>query len=469
MSTRTPPNIIQIVADDMGYGDFGCFNFGASQTPHLDALLQEGVCLTQHYSASPLCAPARAALLTGRYPHRTGVIDTICLSRRDCLAVRETTLADLLGGAGYRTGCIGKWHSGSVEPRYHPNARGFEEFVGFRAGWNNYFDYRLDWNGKLEPGDGTYITDVFSDQAVDFVERRQKEPFYLHLAYSAPHFPLEVPEEDLRPFAETGRHTDAVARIYAMIRRMDAGIGRLLETLDRLGLRENTIVSFTSDNGPQFSGSGEECSDRFNCGFRGAKGSVHEGGIRVPLAIRWPAGLEGGRHFHDLVHFSDWLPTLCAAAGVEPPTDRPIDGVDILPALRGEGHKRLRTQRFWQWSRAVPVVTHNAAMRDGDWKLVRPGAELANTMTPLPGWDHDLRLYQDVDFFPEKYIGGIPEAQGVPPCVGAEPDPPLLFNLANDPLETTNLADQHPNRLSRMLRALENWFDEVEAERKQIS
>jgi len=450
----------------MGYGDFACFNYGLSQTPHLDALLSESVCLTQHYSASALCAPARAALLTGRYPHRTGVIDTICLSRLDCLATREVTIGDYFKNTGYSTGCVGKWHSGNVEKKYHPNSRGFDEFAGFRAGWWHYFDWRLDYNGSFKESDGRYLTDVFTDEAVSFIQRHRNEPFFLHLAYNAPHGPLEVPEEDLASFLESGRHNKGVSHVYAMIKRMDAGIGRVLATLEKEGLKDNTIVVFTSDNGPQFGcGDDDWRLDRFNCGFRGSKGSVHEGGIRVPLMIRWPDGLEGGRHYHDLVHFTDWLPTLASAAGIELPHDAPIDGQNVLPALRGEGTSKLNQKRFWQWSRGVPVITHNAAMRDGDWKLVRPGVELANSMK---GWDQDLKLYADVDLNPEKYLDGVPEATGRPACVGAEPDPPLLFNLASDPLETTDLSDKHPETVSRMLCELDNWFEDVENDRRTI-
>jgi len=462
-----PPNIIFILADDMGYGDFACFNSGLTKTPHLDALVSDGVCLTQHYSASALCAPARAALLTGRYPHRTGVIDTICLSRLDCLASREITMGNRFQAAGYSTGCIGKWHLGSVERKYHPNARGFDEFVGFRAGWWPYFDCRLDYNGSWKETGGRYLTDVFTDEAVSFIRRHRNAPFFLHLAYNAPHGPLEVPKEDLAPFLESGRHNKGVSHVYAMIKRMDDGIGRILATLENEGLKDNTIVIFTSDNGPQFGcGDDDWRLDRFNCGFRGAKGSVHEGGIRVPLLARWPDGLQGGTYYHDMVHFIDWLPTLATAAGIKLPKDVSLDGYNILPALHGEGKKRLDPKRFWQWSRGIPTITHNAAMRDGDWKLVRAGSELANAMT---GWEQDLSIYADVDMHPERYLGGVPEATGRPPCLGAEQAPLLLFNLAADPHETTDLSAKYPHVTSRMLCEMENWFEDVERDRRSIT
>ncbi len=461
------PNIVLIMADDMGYGDFAFFNCGLTQTPHIDSLLPDGVCLTQHYSGSALCAPARAALLTGRYPHRSGVIDTLCLSRLDCIATREITIGDRFKAAGYATGYIGKWHSGNVERKYHPNARGFDEFAGFRAGWWNYYDWCLDYNGSFKKSDGRYLTDVFTEEAVSFIHRHRQEPFFLHLAYNAPHTPLQVPKEDLAPFLGSGRYNKGVSHVYAMIRRMDAGVGRVLDALGKEGLRRNTIVVFTSDNGPEFGcGDDDWRLDRFNAGFRGAKGNVHEGGIRVPLLIRWPDGLPGGKFCHELIHFTDWLPTLAAAASVALPGTPSLDGHNVLPALRGEGLP-FNPKRFWQWSRGVPVITHNAAMRDGDWKLVRPGAKLANS---LKGWRRDLKLYADVDSNPWKYVDtGVPEATGRPPCLEMPARAPMLFNIAADPFETSDLGCQHPDVVARMSCELEAWFDDVENDRRTIA
>jgi len=454
------PNIVFILADDMGYGDFGVFNDGLSRTPTLDELVTESVCLTQHYAASPVCNPSRAALMTGRYPHRTGSIDTLDSRGLDRLALREVTLADMLRAAGYATGLIGKWHLGALDPRYHPNARGFDEFVGFRGGWQDYYQWRLDRNGTIEPPDGRYLTDVFTEEAVQFVRRHSKEPFFLHLCYNAPHFPLQAPEGDMRPFVEAGKFTKGVSTIYAMIQRMDSGVGRLLEELGRQGIAENTIVVFTSDNGPQFGGEGEMCTTRFNCGFNGAKGWVYEGGIRLPLLIRWPAGLDGGLQFHQMVHMTDWLPTLLAAAGLEPPNDIRLDGINVLPVLRGESGK-VQTRRFWQWNRYTPLVTCNAAFRDGEWKLVRPRIEEAMRISKQDGqWDRAAR------YEPEKITRVItdPEPERtVPP-----PPPPQLFNIEEDPLEQTDLASQCPDRVKKMLTELETWFESVEAERRTI-
>ncbi|MDT8389130.1 MAG: sulfatase-like hydrolase/transferase [Lentisphaeria bacterium] len=459
------PNILFILADDMGYGDFSCFNYGASKTPNLDALLKESVCLTQHYSASALCAPARAGLLTGRYPHRTGVIDTIAAGEMDCLATRETTMADIFKAAGYATGLVGKWHCGCIQQKYHPNARGFDEFAGFQGGGSDYFDWVLNYNGASRISDGRYLTDVFTEEAVSFIQRHRDEPFFLHLAYNAPHGPLQAPEDEVAPFLEDGRFNLGVSHIYGMIKRMDEGIGRVLETLDKEGLRDNTIVMFTSDNGPQFSGKDEWRIERFNCGFRGSKGSVHEGGIRVPLLIRWPAGLEGNRQYHDFVHFTDWLPTLAAAADIPIPADLTLDGQNVLPALRGDGPSLLNPKRFWQWSRGVPTITHNAAMRDGFWKLVIPGDVSANR---FDGWREDLKATADSRANAERYRDKPPDAVGRPVFLDEPPQTPLLFNLAADPLEKQNLAEACPDRVRKMMTELEAWFERVEEDRASI-
>lgn len=454
------PNILFILADDMGYGDFGVFNKGLSCTPALDRLVSESICLTQHYSASAVCAPARASLVTGRYPHRTGAIDTLEGRGLDRLALREVTIANIFKSAGYATGLIGKWHLGALDSRYHPNNRGFDEFTGFRGGWEDYYDWQLDYNGKFQKTDGRYLTDVFTEEAVQFIQRHRKENFFLHLTYNAPHSPFQAPDEDLRFFLNPDKFTRGVSFIYAMIYRMDKGIQRLLDELKKQGIEKDTIVLFTSDNGPQFGGQGDMCTTRFNCGFNGAKGSVYEGGIRVPMVIRWQAGLEGGYRIDDMVHFSDWLPTLLSAAGIEVPKNPEIDGWNVLPALRGEKGK-VNTKRFWQWNRYTPVVTSNAAMRDGEWKLVRPA--IKETM-----WisKEDGEMDRALKYHPEKFTDICREPEPhreVPP-----PPPPQLFNIEKDPLEKDDLAISEPQRVKKMLAEMEKWFEEIDTERRNI-
>ena len=454
------PNIIYILADDMGYGDFSAFNNGLSQTPVLDQLITQSTCLTQHYSASPICSPSRAGFLTGRYPHRTGAIETRELRGLCNLALRETTIPDMFKSAGYTTGLVGKWHNGCLQNRFSPNARGFDEFIGFRSGWQDYFNWIIDRNGHHEKTDGRYLTDVFTEEAVSFITRHQKEPFFLHLAYNAPHTPLQALDEDIAPFAQTGKFNTAVSTIYGMIRRMDIGIGRLLETLDQLGLTDNTIVCFTSDNGPQFGGRGENSTVRFNCNFNGAKGNVYEGGIRVPMIMRWPDGLKANQQIDHMIHACDWFPTLLSTANVDVPNTLNIDGTNILPVLQNESNK-VPDQRFWQWNRYQPEVTSNAAMRDGDWKLVRPVSK--ETTWTDPAEQEEDSKFRDAPWEHFEPVEGPFPHRELP-----SPPPAELYNIADDPLEQNNLADQHPNRAHKMLTQLETWFEDVEKDRAAI-
>jgi len=454
------PNIVLILVDDMGYGDFGVFSEGRTQTPALDQLVTESVCLTQHYSGSPVCNPSRASLLTGRYPHRTGSIDTLEWRGLERLALRERTLADMLKPAGYATGLMGKWHLGAYDPRYHPNRRGFDEAACFRGGMHDYYNWRIEIQDAVHRADGRYLTDVWTEHAVQFIRRHKDGPFFLHLTYNAPHGPLQCPEEDVAPFAETGRFNKGVSTVYGMIRRMDTGVRRVLETLADCGIEDETIVLFTSDNGPQFGGQGENCTTRFNCGFHGSKGTTYEGGVRVPLLLRWPGQLDGGRHFHEMVHMTDWVPTILAMVGLEPPAEIDLDGVNVLPVLRGEGGK-VCTRRFWQWNRYTPVGTCNAAVRDGDWKLVRPAIREAMAVPDIQ-WLH-TSMYE-----PEHFIDNGVIQEPDPPREIPEAPPAELYNIADDPLEQTDLSAKHPGQASRLLRELETWFEGVEADRRSI-
>jgi len=448
----------------MGYGDFGCFNNGLSETPTLDQMVRDDLCLTQHYSASPVCAPARASLLTGRYPHRTGVTDTLETRGLDRLALRELTVADLIRRAGYATGLVGKWHNGAYDPRYHPNRRGFDEFAGFSGGWQPYFNWRMDRNGSQSRADGRYLTDVFTGEALEFIRRHRRERFFLYIAYNAPHFPFESPEADFARFQNLDKFTFAVSQIYAMIRSMDRGIAAVLEELDRTGLADNTLVMFTSDNGPQFGGQGDMCSDRFNCGFAGAKTLVYEGGIRLPMVMRWPAGIDGGgRRIDDVIHFTDWLPTILAAARLDVRSIAPdlrLDGENVLPILKGERGK-VPEQRFWQWNRYTPDGECNAAMRDGRWKMVRPAIKELMMVS-----SEDLAIDINSKYNPDKYsdILRAPEPARIrPPTPAAQ-----LFDILSDPFETRDLAAEQPERVSRMTNEIVRWFESVELDRRTI-
>ena len=473
----TKLNVILIVADDMGYGDFGVFSDGAVRTPHLDRLVSEGVCFRQHYSGSPICAPARASLLTGRYPHRTGALTQHEIHGLDRISLRETTMADCFRGAGYATGLVGKWHNGTFDRRYEPHQRGYDEFTGFCGGWTDYYGYHLRRNDSTFSSDGTYLTHALTAEAVDFVRRKRDSPFFLTLAYSAPHSPFQAPHEVVRPYLEKGFNR-IVATTYAMIEIMDAGVGRLLEQLDREGLRDDTIVLFTSDNGPAFFNppymlkEGESTfNERFNAGMKGSKGWVYEGGIRVPMVLRAPGALEGGRMLDDLAHFTDWLPTLLALTGVERPGGRPLDGQDLSPLLRGEP-QQVEPKRFWQFQFYAPDVGTNAAVRDGDWKLVRPMIEGTRFFKPeLCESPEDVartRAFVEAEMKHKENPAAIQDILPIPRLKKLQPEPPQLYSLTDDPGEERDLAQVEPDRVSRMLRDLEQWFEDVEAERATI-
>ncbi|HLI15588.1 MAG TPA: sulfatase-like hydrolase/transferase [Acidimicrobiales bacterium] len=451
---RAPRCIVVIVADDLGFGDLGRWNFGASSTPAIDRLAAGGCCLSQHYSGSPVCAPARAALLTGRYPHRTGALDTIEAYGHDRLFRSERTLGDVLGAAGWRTGYVGKWHNGAFDPRYWPTARGFDEFFGFCGGWQDYYDYRLQADGAPVGPDGSYLTARLTDEAVAFVERHASERFLLLLAYNAPHFPFQAPEATVERYLARGFRL-GVARIYAMVEELDRGVGRLVEALERHRLLEDALVLFTSDNGPQFGGEGEQSTRRFNCGFAGHKGLVFEGGVRTPAIVHWPGRLRGGTVSHDLAHFVDWLPTFADLAGAPLGDGPPLDGVSLAPTLLGSPRAEYPA-RFWQWNRFEPVWGCNAAMRDGDWKLVVPAAR---ELLQISAEDRA----NDVAAKRRGLIGEIVTRTGDRPEAPAPPEP-MLFDLSADPLETTDCRAREPARAERMLGELESWFRQVVAE-----
>jgi len=467
------PNVILIVADDMGYGDFGLFNDGPARTPCLDELATQGVCLSQHYAGSPVCSPSRAALLTGRYPHRTGALTPMEVRGMDRIALDEVTIGDVFKQSGYATGLIGKWHNGALDKRYHPNARGFDEFFGFCGGWMDYFDWCVDRNGRRETADGRYLTDVFTDEAVGFVTRHRHDSFLLSVMYNAPHTPLQAPDDVIQPYIDAGLNT-GVAITYAMNEIMDRGIARIVETLDALGLAEDTILMFTSDNGPAFSLAGRPdqvpegvSTDlrRYNCGFNGAKGSVYEGGIRVPMIIRWPGGLERCRQVEEMVHGVDWLPTLAALCGIKCLVGRSLDGRNASKVLHGESN--ASPARFWQLNQFEPVGWINAAMREGAWKLVRPRvAQRSKTEVDERFMERYIELDIKYKYHPDEVTELMSEP--APNLITSPPGEIELYHIENDPLEKINLAISEPERTGRMLGELQAWFEDVEAERQRI-
>ncbi len=422
------PNVILILADDMAIGDLSLFNEGRSRTPRLDALIGESVYFENAYSGSPVCAPSRAALLTGRFPHRTGsvTLNQIKYPELTRLHLDETTIADVFSANGYATGLVGKWHSGPGA-EYHPLKRGFDEYTGFNDSTDikTYFKYQLDIQGEYKPFEGPNLTDVFTERAIDFVKRNKEKPFFLHLAHYAPHRPLSAPQELIDYYLGKGL-PEKTATVYAMVEVMDKGIGQLLDELDALGIAEKTLVFFASDNGPD-----PLVGDRFNGQNRGTKYMAYEGGIHVPLMFRWPGTLPAQKR-SETIHFVDIFPTLIKVCGLKQDGDvKPLDGVSIAGLLSDNyAAPTLPEFRFWQWNRKTPDYSHNAAVRFGPWKLVRPFVTSNIPKTPST-------------------------------------ETPLLYNLAEDPQEETDRAVDNPELYQRLTEKLNTWSAEVERDRLQ--
>jgi arylsulfatase A len=408
------PNFVIIMADDMGYGDIGCFGNKRIKTPHLDRLAVKGVKLTDFHSSGAVCSPTRAGLLTGRYQQRAGIPTVIFADPKrpthpHGMQDREQTFAELLTAAGYRTAIFGKWHLGYYK-KYNPVRHGFGQFRGYISGNVDFFSHidqagRLDWWRDDQLADETgYTTHLITKHSVAFIEANGDKPFCLYVPYEPPHYPYQGPNDKPvrsvgkpRGPAETKQSRDEIQRAYKeMVEEMDTGIGQIMATLKKRGLDQNTLVIFFSDNGATQQGS--------NGPLRGRKGQVWEGGHRVPFIAHWPEQIKAGRVSNDLAISLDVMPTILAAANVDFPTDRKFDGVNLLPLLT-EGKSLGRRQLFWGHGKS-------RAMRDGSWKLVMNA----------PGQKQ-----------------------------------PGLFDLADDLAEQADLAKQEPGLLKKMLAAIQAW------------
>jgi arylsulfatase A-like enzyme len=330
-----PPNIVVILADDSGWGDYSISGNTNLRTPNIDSIGRAGASFDRFYVCA-VCAPTRAEFLTGRYHPRGGVRGVSTGQER--LNLDERTVAEAFRAAGYATGAFGKWHNGSQWP-YHPNARGFAEFYGFTSGhWGEYFDPILEHNGQLVRGRG-YIADDLTDHALAFIEQNRDRPFFCYLPFNTPHSPFCVPDEPWNRFKDhpvplrgpDGDKEDLpVTRcVLAMMDNLDANVGRVLRRLEELHLAENTIVIYFSDNGPN--------SWRWNGGMKGRKGSVDEGGVRSVFFIRWPGHIAPGTAVRPIAGAIDLLPTLTALAEVPRVGAKPLDGLDLSPLLLGRG------------------------------------------------------------------------------------------------------------------------------------
>jgi arylsulfatase A-like enzyme len=414
--TARPPNIVFILADDLGYADLACYGRRGISTPNIDRIAREGVRFLQAYANSAVCSATRTALITGRYQYRlrVGLEEPLREGPGVGLPAGHPTLPSLLKKAGYHTALVGKWHLGQL-PDFGPLKSGYEHFYGFRGGGVDYYAHTSPahekdfWDGDVPIEKQGYMTDLLGDRAISLVEELGKgpAPFFISLHFNAPHWPWEAPGDEAESKRLAGKSLwdydgGSLQTYHKMIERMDYQVGRVLAALDSHGLRENTLVVFTSDNG------GERFSDTWP--FTGKKTELLEGGVRIPAVVRWPAKIPGGRT-HDQVNISmDWLPTLLAAAGTTPDPAYPSDGMSLLPALT-QNAAPVPRKLFWRYK-----LNAQRAARDGDYKILKI---LDNT---------------------------------------------FLFNVAEDPLERANLKERRRDTYDRMVREWNEWNSTMLAE-----
>lgn len=372
---RTAPNIVLILADDLGYGDLSCYGAKDLQSPHIDALAKRGLKFSNFYANCPVCSPTRAALLTGHYQDLVGVpgvIRTHAENNWGWLNPRAVLLPSTLKAAGYHTAIVGKWHLGLEAPNT-PNARGFDHFHGFLGDMmDDYYHHRRHGNNYMRLNDRVidpkgHATDLFTEWACDYLKaRKPSEPFFLYLAYNAPHTPIQPPKEWLEKVKNREPNmTEQRAKLVALIEHMDHGVGQVMDCLKKEGLAENTLILFSSDNGGQINVGAN------NGPLRDGKQSVYEGGLKVPTIAVWPHYISEGGQVDFRAMSMDLFPTIQAAAGLKPSPG--IDGVSLLPTLRGESQSTLRSSWFFRrreggtryGGKTIEAVIH------GDWKLLQ--------------------------------------------------------------------------------------------------
>jgi arylsulfatase A-like enzyme len=409
------PNVVILLADDLGYADVGFQGCKDIPTPNIDSLARQGVRCTSGYVSGPYCSPTRAGLLTGRYQQHFGhEFNPGDRGENLGLPLTETTVADRFRAAGYATGLVGKWHLGTA-PKFRPPQRGFDSYFGFLGGAHSYFPGMGApiFRGTEETHEKEYLTDAFAREALAFIDGHKDRPFFLYLAFNAVHTPMHATEDRLRKFDAIG---DKTRRTYAaMTAAMDEAVGRVLEKLRAEKVDENTLVFFFSDNGgPTMPGT--TINGSRNTPLRGSKRTTLEGGIRVPFAVRWPARLPAGKVYESPVIQLDVLPTALAAAGADAQPDWHLDGVNLLPYLTGQETKPPHETLYWRLGRQM-------AIRQGDWKLVR----------------YDT----NVDGEP----GGV--------------TPTKVYNLAQDIGEANDLAAKEPDKTKELEAVWQKWSGQM--------
>ena len=420
-AAQTRPNILLIVADDLGYADIGVNGCQDVPTPHIDSLAKNGVRFTSGYVSGPYCSPTRAGLMTGRYQQRFGhEFNPGPAGNADPefgLALTETTLPQRLKALGYATGMVGKWHLG-YEPKFHPMKRGFDEYFGFLGGAHSYIDNGDNRNIVLrgtEPvKEVSYLTDMFGDEAVAFIERHKDKPWMLYLPFNADHTPMHAKESYLAKFAHI---KDPLRQKFAaMHAAMDDNLGRVLATLSQHRLEENTLIFFVSDNGGPTNANASR-----NTPLRGFKAQTWEGGIRVPFLAQWKGTLPAGKVYDQPVIQLDLLPTVLAATGTEAKAAWKLDGVNLLPYLTGKQKGAPHAALYWRFGQQI-------AVRMGGWKLIKaPGANATQGEFKTKATTEGAHLY----------------------------------NLANDIGEQNNLAEKEPAQVKQLAAAWDKWNAEL--------
>ena len=408
-NNATTPSIIHIFVDDLGYGDLGCFGATDIATPNIDRLAAEGIKFTEFYSASAVCSPSRAALMTGRYPVRMGINEVFFPESFTGMPPEEITIAEVLKPLGYATGMVGKWHLGHME-RYLPLNQGFDSYYGMP--YSNDMESAVYLSGNEVDSfqvNQRYLTQTYTRHATDFIRSHAGEPFFLYLAHNMPHVPLYASPEFVGS-SERGLYGDVV-------QELDWSVGQVLQTLDSLGIAENTLVIFSSDNGPWLvmEDHGGDAG-----ALREGKQYTFEGGMRVPTVARWPARIPAGQVYDELATQMDWLPTFAALTGAELPTDRPIDGRDLTAVLEGTGERADQGLLYI-------FANELRAYRHGDYKVKLPYRGFAGSPGMKAVAAHDT----------------------------------LLFNLKEDPGERNNLLAQEPERARALLEEMHREYDNL--------
>lgn len=417
---RSRPNIIYIMADDLGYGELGCYGQSKIKTPNIDRLAEQGARLTQFYSAAPVCAPSRASLMTGLHGGHAPIRDNREVGEWNSfrgqmpLPAESVTIAERLQELGYATGCFGKWGLGEVGSTGDPLNQGFDRFFGYncqRHAHNYYPRYlindreqiELQGNDRGQTG-AQYAPQLIAAELLEFISDHREEPFFLYYASVIPHLALQVPDEELAPYLgewpdpayEGGKgylpHDHPRAAYAAMVTFLDRQVGRIVATLEELGLADNTLIIFTSDNGPTYDRIGGSDSEFFNssAGLRGLKGSVYEGGIRVPFVASWPGRIPPGTmHDEPFVAYDSFATLLDAAGDLTPP---PTDGISFLPLLQGRDDQPHHELLIWEFH----GYGGQQAIRLGDWKGIRRDIRKGNLGIELYNLRHDVFEQRDV-------------------------------------------------------------------------